>query len=64
MAYKCVLGRAECDGCGECEERPAKYDIYSDPIYKGEEYYEIEGDVIHNDNIMEYVRDRFQVTCR
>lgn len=34
-------------------------DIYGDPIYPGERYYEIEGDIISEDNITEYIKDRF-----
>ena len=37
---------AECDQCGG-------------EIYVGEEYYDIDGDLIHEDCLCDYARDRF-----
>ena len=58
MAYCCVCGmRAECNGCGECNAAPVLWDIYETPIYVDDEYYEIDGEVIAQENIEEWLSD-------
>lgn len=59
MAYCCVLNRiSECDGCGECgeTERLIMRDFFGEPIYAGDDYYEIGDDIISADNIRKWLR--------
>ena len=51
MAYQCRIGSGECIGCGACEEKPVLEDDYGKPIYAGETYYEIDGDIICRENL-------------
>lgn len=60
MAMICVSGCRECDGCGRCEKESEVigYCAHCDePIYEGEDYYDIEGDVIlHEDCLTDWAR--------
>ena len=59
MALTCVSGAKECNGCMACEGQPLKTDYFGDPIYEGDGYYEIDGDIIFEDNLCEYC-ERFK----
>ena len=42
----CVNGKKECNACGTCMEyEPVMSDMNGIPIYEGEEYWEIDGDI-------------------
>ena len=64
MAAICKSGFRECDGCMSCQSNdPVYLDYENDPIYPGDTYYDIDGDIIQEDNIMDYL-DRFRrVAC-
>lgn len=58
MAQACVRGGRECTGCSNCIS--SKYigicDECSDPILEGEDYYEIDGLLLHEDCLREYAQ--------
>ncbi|MBQ2956264.1 MAG: hypothetical protein IJE08_07370 [Clostridia bacterium] len=59
MAFPCVLGyKAECDGCGACtEERIAgQCDECKEDIFEGETIYNLDGILLHEDCLLDYVR--------
>lgn len=59
MAFSCVLGRkAECDGCGGCTEvrQAGICACCGQEIYEGEDVYDIDGEVIHEDCLREHMR--------
>lgn len=51
MSYRCVLKESkECDGCMECKEQPKlRCDQCDTPIYEGDLYYYIDGEVYCED---------------
>lgn len=55
MSFACVNGTKECDGCMRCQD-PIEVMKAEDgtPIYEGDEYYDVEGIIIAEDNIREY----------
>ena len=54
MAY-CKKGVGECTACGACEEKPVMLDDYDGtPIYPGEDYYDIDGTIIAEDNLKDW----------
>lgn len=57
MAYVCIKGSGECIGCGRCEE-PAivTYDDYGTEIRDGEMYYDIDGEIVAEDNINDWLK--------
>lgn len=57
MAMICVSGCRECDGCGMCdkESEVIGYCVVCDEaIYAGEEYYGFDGDLVHDDHLIEW----------
>ena len=51
----CVTGAKECDGCMMCQE--SKMVLKSDdgePIYEGDEYFDINGVIITPDELEQY----------
>lgn len=59
MAMTCING-GECDGCMECQaEDPVLYDYETEPIYAGDTYYEIMGDIVSEDGLHDYC-DQFK----
>lgn len=60
MALTCISGMRECDGCGACSAKsPVMVDYSGDPIYSGDEFYEIEGRIVHENNILDFI-DEFR----
>lgn len=55
MAYQCVRGGGECDGCGGCAPKPVMVDYNGVPIYEGEEYYDFDGEIVAEESLMDYV---------
>lgn len=57
MSFPCIRGKHECDGCMLCE-KPAKVvghcEACHEEIYAGEEYYDIEGELVHDDHLREW----------
>ena len=58
MAYMCIRGNGECDGCGRCREREPEYigncEHCSDVIYDDEDYYDIDGVLLHEDCLKDW----------
>lgn len=51
----CVNGCKECTGCGTCmEQKPVLHDIDGAPIYEGDAYYNINGEIYSEDTLAEY----------
>ena len=62
MAMVCVTAGRECDGCQECIEREIieTCSICHEDIYAGEDYLDIEGEVLHRDCLEEWA-EQFRV---
>lgn len=65
MAMVCVTGCRECDGCCDCQE-PRQEDILGrcsvcgDPVLAYEDRYEFpDGEIVHDDCALEYIRKNF-----
>lgn len=60
MAYSCALHlKEECDGCGACEEEIPSGKICAvcrRMICCGEEYYDIAGEAVCGECVIDYVR--------
>lgn len=59
MAFPCVKnGSKECDGCGACQQGElfGYCESCSEPIYIGEDIYELDGITLHDDCLYEYMR--------
>lgn len=59
MAMMCVNGARECNACMACcdgGDDPIMCDIWSDPIYEGDAYYDFDGDIVSEDNLDNYLR--------
>jgi len=57
MSIACVKGGGLCDGCGGCHREPeviAHCAQCGDDIYAVEDYYEIDGEIIHEDCLREW----------
>lgn len=56
MAMACVNGARECTGCMSCQvsEEIGTCVECGDPIGYGEEYYDIEGELLHWDCLREW----------
>lgn len=58
MAMICIDGGHECTGCMHCndntEERIGTCDACSDPIYKSDDYYDIDGVLLHEDCLTDW----------
>ena len=52
MAYQCIRGGGECDGCGECQEKPPICPICGEPVHETV-YKNAEGDVVGCENCIE-----------
>lgn len=65
MAMTCKTGARECDGCMACQESndPVLYDWENEPIYPGETYYDILGEIVREDGIYDYC-DQFKREAR
>lgn len=46
----------KCTGCGVCKERPVYEDQFGDPIYEGEKYYDIDGDIVSECNLERWAK--------
>lgn len=49
MSYPCRRGGSECDGCGACRQEPEVIGecFCGEEIFAGEDYYNIEGELVH-----------------
>lgn len=59
MAFPCVKKCSiECDGCGACQEGTlfGYCENCNEPIYQGEDIYEIDGILLHDDCLYDYMR--------
>ena len=56
MAMSCIYG-GECDGCMKCQDDPVMWDCYDTEIFNGEYYYEINDEIIAEDNINEWLKE-------
>lgn len=60
MAMNCVRSRGECDGCGECmSEKPSVVgycSVCGMLIEDGETFYDIEGELVHEDCLMDWAK--------
>ncbi len=45
----CRYSSKECYDCGICEREPVLYDRDGEPIFDGERYYDIDGEIIAYD---------------
>ncbi len=65
MAQMCTSMTRECTGCMACQNDndPIMHDYDGTPIYAGDYYYEIDGDIIHEDNLTDYC-DQFKQEAR
>ena len=56
MAMTCINGAKECEGCGNCidEEHIGNCENCSEPIFKGEEHYEIDDILLHEDCLYDW----------
>ena len=57
MAMSCIHGGKECDGCMACWNEPAPIGECAychEPIYAGEDHYDIEGELIHEDHLVDW----------
>lgn len=51
----CVNGCGECTGCGKCmEQQPVMNDCSGNPIYEGDVYYNINGEIYSEDTLAEF----------
>lgn len=63
MAYTCIRGwRNECDGCGGCEEDvPVGTCVQChEDVLAGEEVYILDGMMLHEDCLKDYLRPYLQ----
>lgn len=63
MAMICVDGCRECTGCMKCQAEPELIGICEEcgaEIYSGDDYYDIEGNLIHEDCLTGWA-ERFRV---
>lgn len=57
MAYQCIKWGGECDGCGSCqEEKPVLYAYNGTEIYPGDEYYDIDGEIVDDQGLYDWAR--------
>ena len=66
MSIACVKGGSLCDGCGACQgeaEVIGKCEHCGDDIYASEDYYEIEGEIIHEDCLREWAEKFLVRVC-
>lgn len=64
MAMICVNGSRECTGCMACQSEPTPVGhcvTCKEPIYGPDDYYEIDGDLIHDDCLTDWAK-QFRVT--
>lgn len=57
MAMTCVTLGRECDGCMSCEREAEAVGICEacrEEIRAGEDYYDIEGDLLHEDCLLDW----------
>ena len=65
MALACRYGGRECDGCGRCMEVDAHRVVAicehcGEAVLSGEPRYEFpDGEVVHDDCVIGYVRERY-----
>lgn len=64
MAYQCKMMSKECDGCGACEEKPVMEDDYGTPIYEGDRYYDIDGEIVCRENLWKWAEEYEQCASR
>lgn len=64
MALGCVHGSRECNGCMRCQYvkryKVGNCEHCSDVIYKDDNYYDIDGEMVHYDCLREWAR-KFEV---
>lgn len=62
MAMHCVSGSRECDGCMKCYEGAhiGNCENCSDPILAGEDHYNIDGVILHEDCLWDWA-EQFMV---
>lgn len=59
MAMVCVSGARECSGCMACQSGPSpigKCVVCGGDIVALDDYYEIDGDLIHDDCLREWAK--------
>ena len=57
MALTCVSGGRECDGCQDCFPEPpviGTCEACRAEIHAGEDHYNIEGDLLHDDCLLDW----------
>lgn len=57
MALTCTNGGRECDGCGHCFPEPEDIgtcEACREAIKSGETHYNIEGDLLHEDCLLDW----------
>lgn len=57
MAMSCATLGRECDGCLDCEKEAEVVGICEacrEEIHAGEDYYDIEGDLLHEDCLLDW----------
>lgn len=59
MAYGCreCDGSMICKGCSYFEDKPMLEDYLGDGIYDGDEYYDIDGEIICKDNLERWAKE-------
>ena len=58
MAQSCCNGGTECNGCMSCQEpKEVMKDTFGEPIYIGDEYYEIYDEIIAKDNLDRWAKE-------
>lgn len=58
MAYMCINGSGECTGCGGCNQSAKVVGVCwcGSQIRADEDYYEIDGELIHDDCLHEWAQ--------
>ena len=64
MGYGCreCDGSIACRGCNYFEDKPLLEDDFGDPIYEGDEYYDIGGEIVCEDNLNQWA-EKFLKRC-
>ena len=67
MSLTCTYGARECTGCSNCMTGGAETigicEHCSDPITAGEEFYSIDGILLHEDCLSEFARENWRQTA-
>lgn len=64
MAGVCKSGAKECDGCMSCQSKKVDdCQVCGHEICEGEDYYDVNGDIVCDNCNLEYMRQFRKVIC-